>query len=248
MSCYVTHMLRPVAKKSLATSVYEQLRDHIVSGEVRPGDALPSERVLSETLKVNRGAVREGLKRLEQAGLVAVQQGGATQVLDFRSTAGLEILGALVVRNGRVDTRVARSILELRAALGPEVARACARRRAAGELPALVERMRKAAGDLALLSDLALDFWGEVVRGSDGLAWQLAYNSMRASYGLVQGHLTHVLAAELKAVKDYAALAKAIERGDEAAAARSASTIVARGSRELAKVLEAIDREEGGNP
>ena len=55
--------------------MYEQLRDHIVSGDVAPGASLPSERVLSERLGVNRAAIREGLKRLEQAGLVAIQQG-----------------------------------------------------------------------------------------------------------------------------------------------------------------------------
>jgi DNA-binding FadR family transcriptional regulator len=238
-------MLRPVAKKSLAAEVFEQLREHIVSGGVKPGENLPSERVLSEMLQVNRGAVREGLKRLEQAGLVAVQHGGSTQVLDYRSSGGLELLGALVVRQGQVDTRVARSILELRAALGPEVARACARRKAAGDLGAIVEEMRAARGDLPALQSLAMRFWAEVVKGADGLAWQLAFSSLEKSYGLVQGHLTQLLASELSATNDYAALARAIERGSADAAGKHAAAIVAHGNAAVGKVLEALDRKGG---
>ncbi len=237
-------MLLPLSKKSLATAVFEQLREHIVGGAVKPGDSLPSERVLAEQLKVNRGAVREGLRRLEQAGLVAVHQGGATQVRDFHRTAGLELLGALVVRGGSIDTRVARSVLELRSALAPQLARAAARNGEAAELAAVVQGMRDAEGNLERLSQLAMDFWAAVVRGADGLAWQLAFNSLEASYGLVKEKLVHVLADELTATRDYAALSAAVERRDEAAAARSASAIVARGEEAIERVLAALDQAD----
>ena len=237
-------MFRPVEKKSLATAVYEQLREHIVSGEASPGSPLPSERVLSELLKVNRGAVREGLRRLEQAGLVAVSQGGATQVLDYKKSGGLEVLGALVVRDGKIDTRVARSILDLRSTLGQELARTCAKKRAAGRLDEIVEAMKAKKGDLPALQGLALQFWEEVVRGADGIAWQLAFNSMRASYGLIQEHLLHVLSEELQATREYAALARAVGRGEEEAAAKHAAAIVGLGAQAIEKVLGALDRKE----
>ncbi|MCA9578291.1 MAG: GntR family transcriptional regulator, partial [Myxococcales bacterium] len=43
-------MLRPIARQSIAASVFDQLRDHIVQGQLAPGDSLPSERVLAEQL------------------------------------------------------------------------------------------------------------------------------------------------------------------------------------------------------
>ena len=64
--------------------VHERLRADVLSGRVAPGEPLPSERVLSEELGVNRHAVREAVKRLQQAGLVTVSHGGAT-----RATAAL---------------------------------------------------------------------------------------------------------------------------------------------------------------
>lgn len=76
-------MLKPVRRQSLSDAVFDQLRDRIVSGAMRAGDPLPAERALCEALGVNRGAVREALKRLAQARLVAVQHGGASRVLDF---------------------------------------------------------------------------------------------------------------------------------------------------------------------
>ena len=85
-------MLRPVKKTSLAGSVFEQIRGLIVSGELSAGDELPAERQLSETLGVNRSAVREALKRLEQAGLIAIQHGGSTRVLEPMRHAGPGLL------------------------------------------------------------------------------------------------------------------------------------------------------------
>ena len=59
--------LQPVERRSLSDAVFDQLSGEILAGSLAPGDALPSERRLCELLQVNRGAVREGLKRLRQA-------------------------------------------------------------------------------------------------------------------------------------------------------------------------------------
>ena len=78
---------------------------------------------------VNRHAVREAVKRLQQAGLVEVSQGGATSVLDWRSNGGLDLLSHLSLRSsGRVDPKVVRSALEMRISIGADAARLCARR------------------------------------------------------------------------------------------------------------------------
>ena len=90
-------MFETVAKQSLSEAVFAQLRSRIISRELASGDELPSERILCEMLGVNRGAVREGIKRLQQAGLVQVRHGGPTVVLNFEEEAGLEMLPALLI-------------------------------------------------------------------------------------------------------------------------------------------------------
>ena len=61
----------------------------------------------------------------------------------------------------------------------------------------------------------------------------------------MQDHLTQLLASELSATDDYAALARAIERGSVDAAGKHAAAIVAHGTAAVTKVLEALDRKGG---
>jgi len=53
----------------------EQLRRMIEERHLRPGDRLPSQRELSERLKISRASLREALTALETLGLVSVQPG-----------------------------------------------------------------------------------------------------------------------------------------------------------------------------
>lgn len=237
----------PLERKSLGASVFEQIRERILEGVLRPGERLPAERVLADKLGVNRQAVREGLNRLEQVGLVRTRQGGATRVLDFRRTAGLELLAGLIVTRRGIDSALVRSVLEMRRELGGSVAKLCAQRHSAEidvKLGAAVVELRAAAGDLPRQQAIALRFWQHVVDGSGNLAYRLAFNSLEAAYGEVMSHLTQVMADEVSAVGDYERLAAAIARGDEDDAVACANSIVARGDAAVRDVLAALDGEE----
>ncbi|MCB9660605.1 MAG: FadR family transcriptional regulator [Sandaracinaceae bacterium] len=241
-------MLRPITRQSIAASVFDQLRDHIVQGQLAPGDSLPSERVLAEQLGVNRGAVREGLKRLEQAGLVSIQQGETTQVRDFRRTAGLELLGTMLLRaDGTIDTAVARSIVELRSELAPVIARLAVRRASEQHLDrvdAAVAAMR-ATSNLDELQHAALHFWTAVVDGTQNVALQLAMGSLSRSYGAVLSQLASVMAAEVRATEDYAALASALRGRREPSAVKRAQKIVALGADAVGGVIDAVSAFQG---
>src|SRR3954463_9679254 len=114
--------LQPVNRRSVPEDVFEQIVAEVLSGEMQPGESLPSERKLAEVLGVSRPAVREAIKRLTEAGLVEVRQGDATTVRDFRRHAGLDLLPRLLIRAGEIDLSVVRSILETRLHTGPKVA------------------------------------------------------------------------------------------------------------------------------
>src|SRR5207244_3420641 len=77
---------------------------------------------------VNRHAVREAVKRLQQAGLVHVAQGGATRVLPWRESGGLELLADLPIPDGPQGAAIVRGILEMRESIGVDAARRCATR------------------------------------------------------------------------------------------------------------------------
>jgi DNA-binding FadR family transcriptional regulator len=173
--------LRTVERRSLPDNVFEQLLSEIVSGRYPPKATLPSERQLSETLGVNRHVVREAVKRLEQVGLVKVTQGGRTTVLDFRETAGLDLL-ALVAEHAEAAGALSplfAAALEMRAGIGTDLARLCAQRASEEVRNDLVEISEKLAstGEEELL-ELDRRFWQRVLDGVGNLAYQLAFNSL----------------------------------------------------------------------
>lgn len=240
-------MLKPVEKKVLSEAVFEQLRDEIVSGRIEPGAALPAERALCEMLNVNRGAVREALKKLEQARLISIQQGGATRVLDFRETGGLDLIAALVMRaNGQIDAKVARGVMELRSALGADIARRCAHREPerGAVLLEVVARMEEADGDLEALLALNLEFWTELVDGSRNVAYRLAFNSVRDLLGELRSVFASLLAVETTDVDTHRRIAQAVARGEIDDAEFYARDLMSRGEARMSELTHIIDPQE----
>jgi DNA-binding FadR family transcriptional regulator len=189
--------LQPVRRKSVPEDVFDQIVAEVLSGDMQPGESLPSERRLAEVLGVSRPAVREAIKRLTEAGLVDVRQGDATTVRDFRRHAGLDLLPRLLVRAGEVDLAVVRSILETRLHNGPKIAELAARRRRP-ELSALLDATVEALAaedDAVERQRHALTFWDHVVDGADSIAFRLMYNTLRATYEPALPALAAMMAA-----------------------------------------------------
>jgi GntR family transcriptional repressor for pyruvate dehydrogenase complex len=173
----------PVPRAAVSDDIYRQLRDAILGGTLAPGAALSGERVLAEQFEVNRHAVREAMRRLEQARLVEVSHGGATRVLDWRTHAGLELLAELGAAGDLGAALMFRSVVEMRLAVGVDAARLAAQRispDAAAELCAHVDRLR-ALEPVPDLIELGLQYdalWRMIVAASDNLAYQLADNTL----------------------------------------------------------------------
>ncbi len=236
--------LCPVRRQSLSDAVFDQLRAQIVSGAMKAGASLPAERVLCDILGVNRGAVREALKRLAQARLVAVRHGGGSRVLDYRSSAGLELLPDLLLgADGGFDPDVVRSVVEMRSALAPDIARLAAARggpAVADTLDGIVARMAESAGDLRRLQVLAMEFWSALVDGTGNIAYRLAYNSLRQTYERCFELLTGILEDELADHERYAAIAAAVRAGDQQAAHDLARALTRRGEEKLLAAASAL--------
>src|SRR5688572_9057948 len=112
---------------TLSATVYRRLLHGLLEGDPPPGDPLPPERTLSERFGGNRHAVREAVKRLQQAGLVRVSQGGATRVLDWREHGGLALMQDLVEADPD-SHELLRAALEMRLCVGADAAFRCADR------------------------------------------------------------------------------------------------------------------------
>ncbi|TDL81361.1 FadR family transcriptional regulator [Palleronia sediminis] len=69
-------------KMPVIETVARQIQDMIRDGALRPGDRIPSQRVLSERLKVSRPSLREALLTLETLGLLRTYPARGTFVVD----------------------------------------------------------------------------------------------------------------------------------------------------------------------
>lgn len=231
----------PIHRQSLSEALYSQLKDRIICGVYRPGDRLPSERVLSEETGINRGAVREAVKRLQQAGLLAVRQGGNHEVLDFLQEAGPELLPSLLVdQHGGFNPKAVMDLMVMRTVLAPEMAFAAAERITPDgvlALEALCADMRERHSDLPGLQHLALAYWQRVVVICDNVAFRLSFNALRKSYIKAWDALTFVLAEEFQDLAGFEAITHAMRSRDPKAAREAAGRHIRLGQRAVDKLF-----------
>ncbi|MFB2550452.1 transcriptional regulator NanR [Ensifer soli] len=70
-----------IVRRKLSDEVFARLKAMITSGELAPGDDMPSERALMERFGVGRPAIREAMQALAGIGLVAISHGERAKVL-----------------------------------------------------------------------------------------------------------------------------------------------------------------------
>lgn len=79
-----------IVRLKLSEQVLERLREMIRSGELGPGDFMPSERALMKRFSVGRPAVREALQALHTQGLITISHGERSRVNDLSANLVLD--------------------------------------------------------------------------------------------------------------------------------------------------------------
>jgi len=72
----------PLERRKVYEQIAEQLLGQIGSRALRPGDALPPERELTESFRVGRSSIREALRMLESQGVIESANGGTFVVAE----------------------------------------------------------------------------------------------------------------------------------------------------------------------
>lgn len=71
-----TNGFKKLTRENLSDRVVEQIRVKIESGELKPGDKLPSEQELADRFGIGRMTLREGLRRLQYINVLVAVPGG----------------------------------------------------------------------------------------------------------------------------------------------------------------------------
>ena len=81
--------------------IVEQVRALLLSGELKPGDQLPTVRQLASELRVNFNTIARAYRLLDEAGLISTQRGRGTYLLDADATDDSGIL-----KRDRIEVQV----------------------------------------------------------------------------------------------------------------------------------------------
>ncbi len=82
--------VEPITRQKLSEQVFDRLWEMIVSGELKPGDSIPSERSLMEKFAVGRPAVREALQALANKGVIRISHGERSRVNELTANIALD--------------------------------------------------------------------------------------------------------------------------------------------------------------
>ncbi len=171
--------LKPLESTRRADGVFEQLRARILAGVLPAGSRLPTERDLADALAVNRGSVREALKRLEFLELIDVRHGHGTFVRDPSASSALQLIEALLRDRRTVSPALLRQLLEFRRHMTAHVVELAAVHRTEEQFTRardLVEREAAATGDPAAALEIDIEMNALLGEATGNLMYQLLTN------------------------------------------------------------------------
>lgn len=93
----------------------QRIEGMILSGMLKPGDSLPTERELADEMKISKTMIHEGIRELSRLGFLDVVSRKGVMVADYAQNGNLDTLMAIMRYNeGRLDEKTMGSLLEVR--------------------------------------------------------------------------------------------------------------------------------------
>lgn len=113
---------RPLERMPVGEMVARRILDMVKAGTLKPGDQLPTERDLAQSLNVSRPSVREAIRGLAILGVVRTVQGGGAYISDLDAEA---LLGPIQFFLSLQDLNVS-ELYDARSLIESDVARRAA--------------------------------------------------------------------------------------------------------------------------
>lgn len=130
-------IFREIEFEKPVDKIIQQIRNLIISGQLKPGDKLPSERQLSERIGLGRTYVRDAIKRLEFYGILKTLPQSGTVVAGI----GIAALEGLITNVLKIEKADFASLVETRVILEIEAAKLAAQHRTSDDVLAMEEAL-----------------------------------------------------------------------------------------------------------
>jgi GntR family transcriptional repressor for pyruvate dehydrogenase complex len=209
----VESKIKRVSRVSISEEIAQQIMDLIASGDLQPGQRLPSERELCKNFGAGRSSLREALRCLSIVGVLNARVGEGTSI----AKDGGKFLGKIIEWRLITEKHDIENLLEVRIGLeGVAASNAAAHATPADieNLGDLLRQMKENVNDRKQFAAFDLEFHISLAKAS-GNAFLIDLVSM------IRGQLARGLSKVLLlpnaiplSLKEHVAMYDAIKRGD----------------------------------
>ncbi len=218
-------------REAPSSEITRHLLSYLLSGDLAPGQKIPSERQLAEALEVGRSAVREAIKSLSLLGLLDVRQGDGTYVTGSVS----DLLPRVIDWGLLLGERAVADLVEARTEIEISVAGLAAERAEPEDIERLsrhYEAMR-AAGDVGAYVDADIAFHVQVARASRNEVFANLIVSLQSLLGVWAKRVLEYAGETESSLAMHEPILAAIRQKDPAAAREAMRAHMERANRRL---------------
>jgi GntR family transcriptional regulator, sialic acid-inducible nan operon repressor len=215
-----------IQKRKLSEDVRLRLLDLIESGAARPGDTLPSERELMDSLGVGRPAIREAMQALERTGLIEIRHGERARVAEPSLGRMVDQVSETMKHLLVHSPASLENLKEARITLELEMARIAARRHSSQDIERLEQTLEaQAAAQDNIVRFRILDgrFHREIAAISGNPIWMALSDAMFRWLNDFHVDLVSVPGLEKLTLAEHQTIIAAIRTGNPELAAKAMS-------------------------
>ena len=174
----------PIQSISLKDACIRKIEGLILSGELAPGERLPSERDLAVRLGISRPVLHQAIVALDAKGLVRIQPRHGVFVCDFKRDGSMALLMTLMQHeDGVYQPQLLSSLIQARLHIETETARLAALNRTDADLiefqSLLKERENLASNKIPALVEYDFNLHQLIAAASGNLMYALILNSLK---------------------------------------------------------------------
>ena len=174
----------PIQSISLKDACIRKLEGLILSGELAPGEQLPSERDLAVRLGISRPVLHQAIVALDAKGLVRIEPRHGVFVCDFKRDGSMALLMTLMQHeDGFYQPQLLTSLIQARLHIETETARLAALNRSEADLiefqSLLKERSSLSPNNIPALVEYDFNIHQLIASASGNLMYALLLNSLK---------------------------------------------------------------------
>jgi len=214
-------MRSDLSASTLVDDVTEEIRRMILTGEIEPGEFLPTRKELAAQFGVGLSTVQEAIQALSAVGMLASRPGKGTWV---RKDALDSLIHPEAVRT-RLGELNAEKVYEARGVIEIALTEMAARRATPHDVAAIwsaLERMKATIDDDDAFVEADLDFHLGVARAGKNQLLEQFYHLSRRMVVQVIAEVLHLPSVKQDSIPYQRAIAEAIEAGDPVRAREAA--------------------------